>query len=217
MLGLDDVQLVRKEEAGDHESQQTSTSSETRCPSRSPLRLSDTSALALRMSRRLEGSEQSATQQSDAEASVAGTSVGGECRVGTEELCGSLLPQGPGAVGADSSLGHGEEADEAADADSWLHEILDMQARMHGWLEVIRSIVLPPREAARLEELRAGCARTLPRLGLRGGVRWNTPTPAVTPLPPSPASTVPPRCRGRWVDETTLRGLGEPHAPLVRQ
>ena len=36
----------------------------------------------------------------------------------------------------------------------------------------------------------------------------------MTPLPPSPASTVPPRCRGRWVDETTLRGLGEPHAPL---
>ena len=167
MLGLDDVQLVRKEEAGDHESQQTSTSSETRSPSRSPLRLSDTSALALRMSRRLEGSEPSASQQSDAEASVAGTSVGGECRVGTEELCGSLLPQGPGAVGADSSLG--QEADEAAEADSWLHEILDMQARMHGWLEVIRSVVLPPREAARLEELRAGCARVLRRLGF---VRW---------------------------------------------
>ena len=170
MLGLDHVQLVRKEEAGDHESQQTSTSSETRSPSRSPLRLSDTSALALRMSRRLEGSEQSASQ----ETSVAGTSVGGECRVGTEELCGSLLPQGPGAVGADSSLGHGEEADEAAEADSWLHEILDMQARMHGWLEVIRSVVLPPREAARLEELRAGCARALPRLGfavVSGGTR----------------------------------------------
>ena len=165
MLGLDHVQFVRKEEAGDHESQQTSTSSETRSPSRSPLRLSDTSALALRMSRRLEGS----SQQSDAEASVAGTSVGGECRVGTEELCGSLLPQGPGAVGADSSLGHGEEADEATEADSWLHEILDMQARMHGWLEVIRSVVLPPREAARLEELRAGCARVLRRLGF---VRW---------------------------------------------
>ena len=168
MLGLDDVQLVRKEEAGDHESQQTSTSSETRSPSRSPLRLSDTSALALRMSRRLEGSEPSASQ-SDAEASVAGTSVGGECRVGTEELCGSLLPQGPGAVGADSSLGHGEEADEAAEAGSWLLEILDMQARMHGWLDVIRGVVLPPREAARLEELRAGCARALPRLGF---ARW---------------------------------------------
>ena len=167
MLGLDDVQLVRKEEAGDHhESQQTSTSSETRSPSRSPLRLSDTSALALRMSRRLEGSEPSASQQSDAEASVAGTSVGGECRVGTEELCGSLLPQGPGAVGADSHTAPlGQEADEAAEADSWLHEILDMQARMHGWLDVIRGVVLPPREAARLEELRAGCARALPRLG----------------------------------------------------
>ena len=165
MLGLDDVQLVRKEEAGDHhESQQTSTSS----PSRSSLRLSDTSALALRMSRRLEGSEPSASQ-SDAEASVAGTSVGGECRVGTEELCGSLLPQGPGAVGADSSLGHGEEADEAAEAGSWLHEILDMQERMHGWLDVIRGVVLPPREAARLEELRAGCARARPRLGF---ARW---------------------------------------------
>ena len=162
MLGLDDVQLVRKEEAGDHESQQTSTSSETRSPSRSPLRLSDTSALALRMSRRLEGSEQSASQQSDAEASVAGTSVGGECRVGTEELCGSLLPQGPGAVGADSHTAPlGQEADEAAEAGSWLLEIL----AMHGWLDVIRSIVLPPREAARLEELRAGCARALPRLG----------------------------------------------------
>ena len=165
MVQLDGVQLVRKEEAESDDSQQTSTSS------RSPLRLSDTSALALRMSRRLESSEQSASQQSDAETAVAGASVDGECRDGTEELMGPLLSQGPGAVGTDASLGDGDEADEADEAveadeaDSWLLEILDMQARMHGWFEIIRSAVLPPREAARLEELRAGCARAPRRSG----------------------------------------------------
>ena len=156
MVQLDEVQLVRKEEAESDDSQQTSTSS------RSPLRLSDTSALALRMSRRLESSEQSASQQSDAETAVAGASVDGECRDGTEELMGPLLSQGPGALGTEASLGDEDEAveaDEADEADSWLLEILDMQARMHGWFDIIRSAVLPPREAARLEELRAGCAR----------------------------------------------------------
>ena len=132
--------------------------------SRSPLRLSDTSALALRMSRRLE-SEQSASQQSDAETAVAGASVGdevassgsdSECCDGIEGRRGSMLQQGVGVVGTEASLSVG--VDEAA-ADSWLLEILDMQARMHGWFDTIRSAVLPPREAARLEELRAGCAR----------------------------------------------------------
>ena len=155
MVKFDDVQLVRKEEAEEDDSQQTSTSS------RSPLRLSDTSALALRMSRRLESSEQSASQQSD-ETAVADASEDGECRDGTEVLRGPTVPQGPGDVGSEASLGDGDEGDETSDADeadSWLLEILDMQARMHGWFDIIRSAVLPPREAARLEELRAGCAR----------------------------------------------------------
>ena len=208
---VDDVQLVRKEEAESDDSQQTSTSS------RSPLRLSDTSALALRMSRRLESSEQSTSQQSDADTAVAGASVDGECRDGTEELMGPLLSQGPGAVGTEASLGDGDEADEADEADSWLLEILDMQARMHGWFEIIRSAVLPPREAARLEELRAGCARAPPRSGFaRSCQAEHYARHSYIGPSPVPALTGPPLCRGRSIDESALQGLGEPQAPLAR-
>ena len=153
---------------------------------RSPLRLADTSALALRLSsrQRRESSEERSTQSQEStgdaskslsESRDASEELGGSGNApealpaGTEELGGggsapfaTGLPIGTEELafggGRAAAVAAASQESETADEDYWLLEIVDMQTRMRGWFDSIRGAALPPTEAARVAALREGWA-----------------------------------------------------------